>query len=116
MYYLSIYRNGQDLLIRQAFADYSEAVRECAKYCEPKARGSTMLFYTEARNGQFVRSSAEIEIPERIDCTNPDERMRYERAAKYSIAFNYDSSFHFVIESQAGIDEVDCSLRDEDED
>ena len=62
MYYMTVVRDGVDVVRRQEFADYAEAVAFTSRYyrVKPPIRRAVLKFYTEAINGQFACSYAPL--------------------------------------------------------
>lgn len=100
MYYLTIEKDGSDIVRRKEFSDYYDAVHCCAQYYSAKSKRSVLSLTTEVINGEFARSYVELAIPESIDV---GEQARRLRATKYSNAFEYDGSYFFLIETEVGI-------------
>ena len=107
MYYLTIEKDGKELCVRIPYNDYSEAILACAKYYKPIAKRGVLSFVTEAINGNFARSYAELNRPENIFTDDEIGKKRYAVAAKLTNSFEYDSSFFFLIESKIGIEDAD---------
>jgi hypothetical protein len=62
MYYLTIQREGLDVVRRQPFSNYADAIAFTSRYYQfrPSIRRAVLKFSTEAINGQFARSYATL--------------------------------------------------------
>ena len=108
MYYLTITKDGMDVVRRMVFDDYAAAVGYTARFYEPKAVRSVLSFTTEVINGQFARSFATLNRPETLDPAGPFYKEKYHRAAQQSNAFAFDASYLFVIESDVGVRDTEA--------
>lgn len=101
MYYLTVTKDSVEIVRRQPFTDYAAAVAFLSRYFQPKVAGSraTLPLMTEVVNGVFARSYGSLTRPESITANDPARDVRYHEAAKQSVAFSYDGSYKFLIES-----------------
>ena len=108
MYYLTVKKNGEYVIRRREFADYSAAIAFTAQFYRPKAPRSVLQFTTEVINGAFARSFAALNRPEDLDPSGPYYTEKRHTAAKQSNAFAYDASYLFVIDSDVGIRDAEA--------
>jgi len=111
MYYLTVIKDSVEVVRRQPFDDYAAAIGGIGRYYRPRVPGSrsTLPLVTEVVNGVFARSFGSLTRPESI--TDPAHDVRYHDAAQQSVAFEYDGSYTFLIESDAGIQDTDALLQ-----
>ena len=107
MYYLTITRDGQDVIRRKAFDDYDAAIEYTSQFYRPRHTRCVLEFTTEVINGKFARSFGTLNRPEGLDENGPYYKERYHVAAKQANSFDYDYSYLFVIESECGIRDVE---------
>jgi len=112
MYFVTVKRNGEELLRRAAFSDYAEAMGSLSRYYRPRAPRSVLEFATESINGRFARSYLTLMRPEDLDENEPFYEQRRHLAVKQRNAHEYDHSYFFLIESEVGI----ADAEDEDDD
>jgi hypothetical protein len=114
MYYLTVDKDGKELVRRMGFEDYSEALRYLTNFYTPRNNDIRVVlsFTTEVINGEFARSYVELSDPNAIE---PSDETRYVRAVKFSNAFKYEGSYFFLIESELGVQDADCEDEDDDE-
>ena len=113
-YFLTVEKRGEELIRRQPFDDYGDAINFVGQYFTPRSQRSVLNFTTEAINGKFARSYVSLNRPGDLAKNDVGFERRYEIAVKYSNAFDYDDSYFFMIESEVGI--ADCDDYDEDDD
>jgi len=103
VYYLTVMRDGVEVVRRQQCADYAEAVAFTSRYyrVKPPIRRAVLKFYTEAINGQFARSYATL-TRERDIGTDRARSIDRHAAIKQENAFEFDASYLFLIESEVG--------------
>ena len=106
MYFLTVRRDGRDEVFRKPFEDYSDALEFLMAYYRPRSSRSVLTFSTEVINGAFARSYLSLNLPEGV-VDGPGARERYALAVKHQNAYEYSSSYFFLIESQVGIDDAD---------
>ena len=104
-YFVTVGKNGDQIVDRKPFDDYGEAVASLNLYYQPKAGRCVLKLSTEVVNGVFARSFGGLNIPEDIEATDESTQRKYSAAAKQSNAFDYDASYFFLIESEFGISE-----------
>lgn len=109
MYYVTVDKNGEELVRRKEFDDYAVAMQYLATYYEPRLGRGVLPFTTEVINGEFARSYVELADPETVGSSNEARRLR---SIKFSNAFNYDGTYFFLVESDVGIQDAD---NDEDD-
>ena len=104
VYYLTVQRDGVDVVRRQEFADYADAVAFTSRYYQvkPSIGRAVLKFYTEAINGQFARSYAALTRVEDVSENHPYATEARNAATKQENAFVYDASYLFLIESDLG--------------
>lgn len=107
MYYLTVVKNGEEVCVRAPYTDYSDAILACADYYSPKNKRSVLTFTTEALNGRFARSYAEMNRPEEISTEDEIGKHRYAAAAKCTNAFEFKDSLLFLIETEIGVLDAD---------
>jgi hypothetical protein len=117
MYYLSVTKNNVEIVRRQVFTDYAAAIEFLSRYYRPSVPGSraTLPLVTEIVNGVFARSYGLLTRPESIYPSDPASDFRYHDAAKQSVAFSYDGSYKFLIESEFGIQDTDSLMKQYDQ-
>lgn len=121
MYYITVIRNGIDVVVRKPYSDYADAVAAFNDYYKKRFGNATLTFQTEVLNGSFARSYAELNHIEDIKAekdqiTSQLYQMRYEEAAKTENSFDYDGRYFFLIESEVGIRDAEAwNSDDEDE-
>jgi hypothetical protein len=103
-YYLTVQRDGVDVVRRQEFADYADAVAFTSRYYRVKlpVRRAVLKFYTEAINGQFARSYATLTRVQDVNGNRPHATEARNAAIKQENAFVFDASYLFLIESEPG--------------
>jgi hypothetical protein len=116
MYYVTVTRNGSNLMLRAPYADYAEAIEACSRFYRPRVAGSraTLTFQCEVINGVFARSYASLRRPEDVDTGDRDYASLRHYSVKHSCAFEYDASYRFCIESDFGIADVEKMLAEDD--
>ncbi len=112
-YFLTVEKRGVELVRRQPFDDYGDAIDFIGRYYKPRSQRSVLNFTTEAINGEFARSYVSLNRPDDLAKDDIGFERRYENAVKYSNAFDYDDSYFFMIESEIGI--ADCDEEDDDD-
>jgi hypothetical protein len=112
MYYLTVEHDGSEIIRRKQFGDYSDAVNYLSRYFKAITRRSVLSLTTEVINGVFARSYGSMNDPMTIDRS---EQERYSRAVRYRNAFENEGSYFFLIESEAGIQDVHHFESDDDE-
>jgi hypothetical protein len=108
MYYLTVKKNGEVIVSKQAFHDYAEAVAFTSQFYRPRSIRSVLRFASEAINGEFVRSYATLIKPENIEKDSPHYRERFHAAVKKVNAFDFDGSYLFVIQSEVGMSDAEA--------
>jgi hypothetical protein len=110
MYYLTIQRDGVDVVRRQPFADYADAVAFTSRFYQvkPPIRRAVLKFTTEAINGEFARSYATLTRVQDVREDRPFATEARNAAVKKENAFAFDASYLFVIESQLGCDDQEA--------
>lgn len=116
IYYLTVAKNREVIVSRLPFDDYSAAIEFISRYYHPRVPGSraTLTFATEIINGLFARSFGSLTACADVEDNATDEE--YDEAAKQDVAFVYDGSYRFLIETDVGIRDRERMLRAEDED
>jgi len=121
MYYLTVIRNGypfckngEDVVSSKPFEDYGAAIAYTSQFYGARTKRCVLEFTTEVINGEFARSYAALTRPEDIDPNQQSYQLKRDRAAKQSNAFNYDSSYFFMIESDVGMRDSAAFLEEED--
>ena len=114
-YYLTIHKNGEEIIRREPFGDFCLAVAFTSRFYRPRSRRSVLAFTTEVINGEHARSYAELARPEAVELEEPYHEERYIRAVKLSNAFDFENSYFFLIETDHGIDELESYMSDEGE-
>jgi len=116
MYYLTVTKDAVEIIRRKLFSDYAAAVEFIGRYYRPRVSGgrTTLPLVTEVVNGVFARSYGSLTRPESI--TDPARDVRYHDAAQQSVAFDFDGSYTFLIESEAGIQDTDAMLKQYEDD
>ncbi|WP_432731289.1 hypothetical protein [Variovorax sp. W6] len=115
-YFLSVFSGEEVLREQEEFADFAEAIAACGEYYEPRARGSVLNFTTVVTGKQFMRSYAQLvridDLPSDVAPGSPQSLA----AIKQDNAFSFARSYHFLIESEAGLEQAAQWQREEDED
>jgi hypothetical protein len=105
MYYLTVVKDGVDLISQRPYEDYAAAIAGTAEFYRPKAGRSVLKFTTEVINGAFARSFATLTRPEDIPADHPFPNEIRQKAAKQSNAFSFDATYLFLIENDLGVSE-----------
>ena len=103
MYYLTIKKNGEVIVSKQAFDDYAAAIAHASQFYHARSIRSVLKFTSEAINGEFARSYATLTQPEDINKDSPFYKERYHAAVKNVNAFSFEGSYLFVIQGEIGI-------------
>jgi len=117
MYFLSVYRGPalEELIeCRRQFRDFAEAVAACGEYYEPRAQGAVLEFTAAVTGKVLRRANAQLMRPEDVPHDAPDARRW--SAAKQSNAFRYGHSYHFTVETEAGIEQAEQWRREDEKD
>jgi hypothetical protein len=115
MYFLSVFQDQREIVMRRPFSDFAEAIAACGDYYEPRAAGASLQFSVEVTGKIFRRATAQLTRPEDVPSEQANSPMAW-RAAKQSNAFRFDYSYHFLVESDAGIEQAEQWLCDEEAD
>lgn len=105
MYYLTVKKNGKIIIKRESFNDYSLAIEYCQRYYTPKYKRSTLEFTTEVVKGRFARSYAYMTRIENEKSNIAGDN--YDKTVKLANAFDFDSNYLFIIESDFGIKDAE---------
>lgn len=111
MYFLSVKKNGEWILDRMPFPDCEAALAHTARFYRPRTGRSVLSFTTEVVNGVLIVSYAILRRVNDIDANEQFYREKYEAAVRNESAFEYDASYVFSIQSEAGILEADACDR-----
>jgi hypothetical protein len=117
MYFLTVFSGGSVVAERVPYEDYSEAIAACGAYYEPRSPGAVLQFSSVVVGKKFLRSYASLtrveDLPKDVERSDP----RRWRAAKDGNAFLFDNSYHFLVESEAGVEhENQTRVEDDEED
>jgi len=115
MYFLSVFQDKREIVARRPFADFADAVAACGDYYEPRTLGAVLEFNVQVTGKIFRRATAQLARPEDVPFEYADSPVAW-RAAKQSNAFRFDHSYHFLVESEAGIEQTEQWQRDDEAD
>lgn len=115
MYFLSVFQDQREIVVRRPFSDFAEAIAACGEYYEPRAVGAVLEFSVEVTGKIFRRAIAQLTRPEDVPSEQANSPVGW-RAAKQSNAFRFDFSYTFLVESDAGIEQAEEWLRDKEAD
>lgn len=118
MYYLTVTRGEEDIVRRETFEDYGEAMAALSRYVQPRGPGRAVLaFHTELIDGKFARTYLTVTPPDEVDPGLSFHEERRHLAVKQYNAYAYDHSYFFLIESAVGMVEADrCAAEADEED
>lgn len=117
MYYLTVANSkGEDLVRREAFADYGDAMAALSRYLRPMWPRSVLQFSTELINGKFARTYMQVRRPNDLDPGDEFYDRQLHLAKKQHNMYDYDEGYLFVIESDFGIEEAAATNNDDDDD
>lgn len=115
-YFLSIFSGEEVLRDQEPFADFAEAIAACGEYYEPRARGSVLNFTSIMTGKQFMRSYAQlVRIDDLASDVAPGSSQAL-AAIKQDNAFSFARSYHFLIESEARLQQRASWQQEDDED
>ena len=80
-YFVTVDKNGDQIVDRKPFDDYGEAVASLNLHYQPKAGRCVLKLSTEVVNGVFARSFGGLNIPEDIEATDESTQRKYSTAA-----------------------------------
>lgn len=115
MYFLTVLEDQRVVVLKRPYADFADAVAACGDYYEPRAVGAVLEFNVEVTSKIFRRATAQLTRPEDVSQEHANSPVAW-RAAKQSNAFQFDSSYSFLVESEAGIEQAAQWQREDDSD